>query len=105
MSELSAALVGYSVQPTWLFVVSLVPGAIVGLLLATGHLPVSYSQVWAFSLTGWLLAYVGWALAGLPVPPTDQTLGVLIWVVALCLAGGLVWLRPISLARKRLGHT
>lgn len=105
MSELSAALVGYSIQPLWLFVILLVPGAIVGLLLATGYLPVAYSQVWAFSVAGWLLTYAGWALTGLSVPPQDQALGVLIWVVALCLAGGLVRLRPIALARKRLGHT
>lgn len=104
MSELSAALVGYSIQPFWLSVILLVPGVITGLLLVTGHLPISYSQVWAFSLTGWILTYIGWALTGLSVPPTDQTLGVLIWVVALCLAGVLIWMRPISFVRKRLEH-
>lgn len=104
-SELSAALVGYSYQPIWLLGIVLVPGVVVGVLLAAGHLPISYSHVWAFSLAGWILTFVGWALLGLSVPPTNRALGVLIWIVALCLAGGLVWLGPISLVRKRLGHT
>ncbi len=60
---------------------------------------------WTFSLAGWILTDIGWALTGLSAPPADQTLGLLIWVVALCLAGILVWMRPISVVRKRLGHT
>jgi len=104
-SELSAVLVGYSIQPLWVFILWLVPGVIIGLLLATDYLPISYSQLWAFSLAGWILTYVGWALTGLSVPPTDQTLGFLIWVLALCLAAVLVWIHPISVVRDRLGHT
>lgn len=104
-SELTAVLVGYSFQPLWMFVLWLVPGIINGLLLATDHLPLSYSQLWAFSLAGWIFTYIGWALAGLSVPPTNQTLGFLIWVVALCLAGVLVWMRLSSSVRDQLGHT
>ena len=105
MSELTAVLVGYSIQPLWLFVFVLIPGIITGLLLATDHLSISYSQLWAFSLIGWLLTSIGWGLIGLSVPPADQTFGFLIWVVALCQAGIVVWMRPFSIVRKRLGHT
>jgi len=101
-SELSAALVGFSVQSWWLFALWAVPGLVVGLPLASGRLPVTYGQVWTFSLVCWILTPLGWALVGLSVPPANRPVALAVWVVAALVAALVAVGRPVAVVRGRL---
>ncbi|NHN60347.1 MULTISPECIES: hypothetical protein [Halorussus] len=58
----------------------LLPGALAGLLVATGRLGVSYHQLWKFSLASYAVAALG-PLVGVRAA-ADPVLGVGWWLVA-----------------------
>lgn len=82
----------------------LLPGLVVGALLAAGYLPVTYHQVWAFSLSSYVLTFAGWVALGLQAPTTNRPLALLVWVVAAGLGALVAWLRPIATLRRRRQH-
>ncbi|WP_327053338.1 hypothetical protein [Halomicrococcus gelatinilyticus] len=74
----------------------LLPGIVVGTLVATGRLSVAYRQVWLFSLVSWLAALAFWAVLdvdpidGTTVTPTTLGAGVLALLVGALVA----WANP-----------
>lgn len=103
VGELSTVLTGMPATAWWLQLLWLVPGFLVGLALVAGALPVTYSQVWAFSLLSWILTFVGWGVAGVGDASTNRQLGFGIWFVAVLVGAGLAWIRPLRVARRYLG--
>ena len=104
-SALVSALYGLTVDPWVAMGLWLLPGLVVGVLLAAGRLPVTYHQVWAFSLSSWLLAFAGWAALGLTVPSSNRPLAVFVWVIAVGLGVVVAAVHPVAVIRHRLGHT
>lgn len=100
-SSLGTALFGFTPSPWVAIGLWLLPGLIVGLLLAAGYLPVTYHQVWTFSMSSWLLAFAGWAVLGLSVPSANRPLALLVWTGAIGVGALVAWIRPI--ARLRCG--
>ena len=64
----------------------------------------TYHQVWAFSLTGYVLTFAGWAALGLSTPATNRSLSVFIWTIAIALGAVIAWTRPVASLRGRLRH-
>ena len=84
-------------RPAWVAgVLVLAPGFAVGVLAATDRVPVSYDQIWSFSLTSWFVTLLLLGAAGSNRLTADGTV-----VLACWLAGGGVagreWLRERSL--------
>lgn len=77
-------------DPLWKTTLVLcLPGAVVGWLVATERVPVSYTQFWRFALVAGFGASALYAAAGLNTYPVrDATAAVVLWAVAL--AGGVV---------------
>lgn len=101
-SALGIALVGIDPNP-WQ-VVWLLPGFVVGMLLAAGRLPVTYHQVWAFSLSSYVLTIAGWVALGLQSPPTNRPLGLLVWAGAIGVGALIAWIRPVASMRRLRQH-
>jgi hypothetical protein len=83
--------------PAWTVAIPvLVPGVVVGVLAATGRIPVSYGQIWSFSLTSWFVTLLVLQAAGLNYLGADQPTVLGGWAVGL-LVGAVVasrgWLR------------
>lgn len=100
-SLLGAVIYGFEPDPLGTLLLWLAPGLVVGLLLVAGRLPVTYHQVWAFSLSSWVLALAFWTTVGLSIPPADPGLAVALWLVAVVLGGIVAWVRPIRAVRRR----
>lgn len=73
----------------------LIPGLVVGLLVANGSLPVSFDEIWSFSLSSWLLTLAGWAALGLSTPVNDRSTAVLVWGLAIAVGTLVAWVRPL----------
>lgn len=101
-SELVGALFGFAIDPWFGMLVWLVPGLVIGILLAAGRLPLTYHQLWVFALSSWLLALVAWAAFGLSSPPTDRPVAVLLWVLAIVVGGLIAWGRPVATLRRQV---
>ena len=84
-------ITGWQVVLLWM-----VPGLVVGALVATGRLRVSYRRIWLFSLASWFAALLLWQW--LDVDPVDgatvtpATLGA--GVLALLVGALVAWANP-----------
>lgn len=105
VSALVGAVYGFSV-PLWLVpLVWFLPGLVVGIPLAMGRLPITYHQVWVFSLSSWLLSFAGWAALGLAFPTSNHPLALLVWAGAVGVGALIAWVRPVATLRRRRQHT
>lgn len=102
MSALGTAVFGLNLGGWQAALLWLLPGLVLGGLLVTGRLAVTYHQVWVFSLSSWLLTLAGWTLLGLSIPPTDRGLSVSIWLIALGLGALIARIRPVHALLRRL---
>lgn len=89
-------------DPLWkTTLVFCLPGAVVGWLVATERVPVSYTQFWRFALVAGIGSIALYAAAGLDTSPVrDATAAVVLWAVALA-AGVVVANYESVLARLR----
>lgn len=91
VSPFVSGLVGWQAFVLWLL-----PGLVVGALVATGRLPFGYRQVWLFSLVSWLTALAFWAVLDVDLvdgtTATPTTLGA--GVVALLVGALVAWANP-----------
>ncbi|WP_231185753.1 hypothetical protein [Haladaptatus sp. DYF46] len=71
-----------------------VPGFVVGVLVALRKLPVSYGQVWLFSIVSWLATYALWWVLGAADITENQPTLLGAWVVALLVGAAVVWAKP-----------
>ena len=101
-SMLGTAIFGVEPSTLQIALVWFLPGIVVGLLLATDRLPVTYDQVWAFALSSWIITLVLWSAFGLSLPPADRGLAVLLWIVALTLGATVAWVRPVRTVLRRV---
>ena len=64
-----------------------VPGLVVGILVATDRIAVTYHQVWLFSILAWLLSTAGvLTVVGVWNPSPETPVALAAWVLALGLA-------------------
>jgi hypothetical protein len=91
VSPFVSGITGWQAVLLWL-----VPGVVVGALVATGRLRVSYRQIWLFSLASWLVALLLWQWLDVdPVGGTAVTTATLGASVLALLVGALVaWANP-----------
>lgn len=82
-SALSSLVYGVGEGPQLLRYLWLLPGFIVGLLVATDRLALSYHRLWKFSLTSYFLAALGAAVFDLGTG--NSLLAVGWWLVAVAL--------------------
>jgi hypothetical protein len=87
VSALVSVLLDPGARPPYLVYLMLVPGLVVGLLVATGRFPLDYHEVWQFALVSWFVASVGASLLGLG-EATRPAIGVAWWLVSV--AAGLL---------------
>jgi len=91
VSPFVSGITGWQAVLLWL-----VPGVVVGTLVATGRLPVGYRQVWLFSIVSWLAALAFWA--ALDVDPVDGatagTTALGAGVLALLVGALVAWANP-----------
>lgn len=104
VSTLVGAVYGFSLPLRFVPIVWFLPGLAVGIPLAMGRLPVSYHQVWVFSLSSWVFAFAGWAALGLAYPTTNRPLALLVWAGAVGLGALIAWIRPVDTLRQRRNH-
>jgi len=90
-SALGSLAFGPGAQPRFFPLLSLVPGLVAGLLVATDRLPATYRQLWQFSLVSWVVAAVGAAALGVGVPSTGVVAAIGWWLVSV--AVGLAFAR------------
>ncbi len=72
----------------------LVPGLVVGVLVALDKFPASYHQVWAFCIASWLATIVLWAIFGVESVTADQSTALGTWFVALLVGALIAWVNP-----------
>ncbi|WP_458187753.1 hypothetical protein [Haladaptatus sp. NG-WS-4] len=70
------------------------PGTLVGLLVATDRLPISYGQVFTFTITAWLTAAVLWMVFEVPSVTAKRPMALGSFVVALLVGTVLAWANP-----------
>jgi hypothetical protein len=57
------------------------PGLVVGVLVALGHLRITYRQIWLFAILSWLASFGIWMALGLTEPWKQQFLALGAWVL------------------------
>ncbi|MFH5799539.1 hypothetical protein [Haladaptatus sp. CMAA 1911] len=78
--------------------VEYVPGLVVGVLVALRKLPVSYGQVWLFSVICWPMTILLWGVLEVGNAWEPTAFGV--WVVALLVSAVLAWAKPRVRVRR-----
>ena len=76
-------------------------GIVVGWLVATDRLPVSYRAVWLFGVGSYVLVLAGWVAFALGFPPADAATAVGVWVGMILVAAGVTWMAPGTRAVER----
>jgi len=87
-SALSSMLYGVGDAPAVIPYLWLLPGLVVGLLVATDRLAITYHQLWKFSLASYFAASLGPVVLSLDPPGEHRVLAVGWWLIAV--AVGLV---------------
>ncbi|WP_135827636.1 hypothetical protein [Halorussus halobius] len=82
-SALSTFLFGVGDAPAATPYIWVLPGLVVGLLVATDRLGVTYHAIWKFSLASYFAAFVGAGLLGLDAGTDDPALAVGWWLVSI----------------------
>ena len=76
----------------WVPLLWLLPGLVVGALVATGRLPVSYRQVWAFSIVSWIaMLFLLFELVDPVRGTTEPPIALAASVVALAVGAVAAW--------------
>jgi hypothetical protein len=70
------------------------PGLVVGVLVATDRLPVSYQQVWAFGIVSWIATVVLWMVFGVESVTANQSTAIGTWLIALLVGALVAWANP-----------
>ncbi|MCO8246835.1 MULTISPECIES: hypothetical protein [unclassified Haladaptatus] len=85
----------FIVSPHWVgtFLVC-IPGLVVGVLVALDLLPVSYGQVWLFSLASSVAIGVLWAGLEISLTPANRPTALATWVIALAIGAFVAWAKP-----------
>ncbi|WP_323191420.1 hypothetical protein [Halostella sp. PRR32] len=77
-------------QPPWIAgVLVFAPGFVVGVLASTDRIPVSYGQIWSFSLTSWFVTLLLLGATGSNQLTADRTVVLGAWLTGL-LVGAVV---------------
>ncbi|WP_435155663.1 hypothetical protein [Haladaptatus sp. DFWS20] len=76
------------------------PGLVVGILIAFDKFPVSYHQVWAFSIVSWLATVALWMVFDVESVTTDQSTAIGTWLVALLVGALVAWVNPKTQWRR-----
>lgn len=79
-----------------LFIAWVVPGVLVGVLLAYNKLPVSYHELWFFGMLSWILTLLLWNQFQVDFGnvAADQNTAIWTMVVGVVIAALVTWLRP-----------
>ncbi|WP_266079032.1 hypothetical protein [Haladaptatus caseinilyticus] len=76
------------------------PGLAVGVLIALDKFPVSYHQVWVFSIVSWLATVALWMVFDVESVTTNQPTAIGTWLVALFVGTLVAWANP-KMQRRR----
>jgi len=81
-SALASLLFAPGSRPPPVSYLTVAPGFLVGLAVATDRLPVTYHQIWQFSIASWLVAALGAAALGVGRPSSGAVVAVGWWLVS-----------------------
>lgn len=83
----------FSSIPVWqALLVTYVPGLVIGVLVALDIFPVSYGQVWLFSIVCWPTTILLWGVLEVGNAWEPTAFGA--WVVALLVGAVVAWAKP-----------